>query len=141
MKYLAITQIDARTKILCTEQPMRTGPDYPQIKNCNIVWCNKSTWPIPTTPQGALTRPPLFYGTCDDDADTSIPGVVRLLTELEYSELKTAEHQARKPFSSWIGDEETMTWSAPTLPPDDGKAYYWDEPTLSWNSQTLVVEL
>lgn len=141
MKYLSITQIDATTKKLCTEEPMRTGPDYPQIKNCNIVWCNKSTWPIPTTPEGAYTRPPLFFGTCDDDADISIPGVVSLYTEEEYQQLKTAEHQARKPFPSWIGDEETMTWTPPVPLPEDGKQYYWDEQNTTWVSQTIVEQL
>ena len=69
MIYLSITQIDAVTGIICTAEPMRTGPAYPQIKNCNIYWCNKSTWPIATTAEGAHTVAPLFFGTCDDDAD------------------------------------------------------------------------
>ena len=76
MIYLSITQIDADTGIVCTQEPMRTGPAYPQIKNCNIIWCNKSTWPIDTTAEGAHTRPPLFFGTCDNDADLSVSGVV-----------------------------------------------------------------
>ena len=113
MIYLSITQIDAVTGIICTKEPMRTGPSYPQIKNCNIVWCNKSTWPIKTTPEGVYTVPPLFFGTCDDDADISIEGVVSTYTEEEYKALKKAEHQARKPFVGWIGDEEKMLWYPP----------------------------
>jgi len=132
MIYLAITQIDAVTGIVCTAEPMRTGPAYPQIKNCNIIWCNKSTWPITTTSEGAHTRAPLFFGTCDDDADINIPGVVATYTAEEYQVLKTAEHQARKQYPSWVGNEETMTWSPPTAYPTDNKRYNWDEPTLSW---------
>jgi hypothetical protein len=132
MIYLSITQIDADTKIICTAEPMRTGPSYPEIKNCNIVWCNKSTWPIATTPEGAHTVAPLFFGTCDDDADLSVAGVVATYTQEEYAALKTAEHQARKPYPSWIGDEETMTWSPPTPYPDANKIYRWDETTLFW---------
>jgi hypothetical protein len=135
MIYLSITQIDADTKIICTAEPMRTGPSYPQIKNCNIVWCNKSTWPIATTPEGAHTVAPLFFGTCDDDANLSVAGVVATYTQEEYSALKTAEHQARKPYPSWIGDEETMTWSPPILYPNDNKIYKWNETTLSWDKQ------
>lgn len=138
MIYLSITQIDASTGIICTAEPMRTGPAYPQIKNCNIVWCNKSTWPIPTTSTGAHTRAPLFFGTCDDDAVINIPGVVATYTAEEYQALKTAEHQARKPYPSWIGNEETMTWEAPTPYPDNGKGYTWDEPTISWIEVTNV---
>lgn len=138
MIYLSITQIDASTGIICTAEPMRTGPSYPQIKNCNIVWCDKSTWPITTTAEGAHTRAPLFFGTCDDDADLTVAGVVATYTAEQYQALKTAEHQARKPYPSWIGNEETMTWDAPTPYPQDNKQYLWDEPSVSWVEKTLV---
>jgi hypothetical protein len=138
MIYLSITQIDAVTGIICTAEPMRTGPSYPQIKNCNIVWCDKSTWPIATTSAGAHTRAPLFFGTCDDDADLTVAGVVATYTAEQYQALKTAEHQARKPYPSWVGNEETMTWDAPTPYPQDNKQYLWDEPSVSWVEKTLV---
>ena len=141
MIYLSITQIDAVTGIICTAEPMRTGPSYPQIKNCDIVWCDKSTWPITTTAEGAHTRAPLFFGTCDDDAVINIPGVVATYTAEEYQALKTAEHQARKPYPSWVGNEETMTWDSPTPYPQDDKQYYWDEPSVSWIERTRVVQL
>ena len=37
-----------------------------------------------------------------------------------------------KPFSSWVLDEETCTWKAPTQYPTDGKVYYWDDETVEW---------
>jgi len=37
-----------------------------------------------------------------------------------------------KPFQSWVLNEYTCLWDAPTLYPTDGKPYRWDEPTLSW---------
>lgn len=37
-----------------------------------------------------------------------------------------------KEYDSWVLNEETCQWEAPTPRPDDGKKYYWDEPTLSW---------
>jgi hypothetical protein len=36
-----------------------------------------------------------------------------------------------QPYSSWLLDEETCLWNAPTPMPTDG-IYTWDEPTLSW---------
>ena len=45
-----------------------------------------------------------------------------------------------KPFDSWILNEETCLWYAPTPYPTDNKDYYWDEETLSWKpwiSQTI----
>ena len=37
-----------------------------------------------------------------------------------------------KPFSSWLLNEDTCQWDAPTPIPDDGKIYDWDEDTTSW---------
>ena len=37
-----------------------------------------------------------------------------------------------QPYASWLLDEETCLWNAPSSYPDDGKKYNWDEPTLSW---------
>jgi hypothetical protein len=35
-----------------------------------------------------------------------------------------------KPYDSWLLDEETCTWQAPTPRPEG--AYFWNEETLSW---------
>ena len=37
-----------------------------------------------------------------------------------------------KPFASWVLDETTCLWAAPTPMPTDGKMYRWDEETKSW---------
>ena len=40
---------------------------------------------------------------------------------------------ARKPFNSWVLDEATCRWQAPTpMPAGEGKRYYWSEDDLSW---------
>lgn len=41
---------------------------------------------------------------------------------------------APKPFASWVLDEVTCRWEAPTPYPADGLAYYWDEETISWKA-------
>jgi len=138
MKHICITEVDAVTKIPCTVEPQRTGPSMPAIKGFQHQWQDKSTWPIGLLANGTYLRAPKYYGTCDDDVDTNIAGVLQVLTENEYQALKTAEHQARKPYPSWIGNEETMTWDAPTPYPDNGKRYTWDEPTTSWIEVTNV---
>ena len=38
-----------------------------------------------------------------------------------------------KPFASWILDEDTCLWNAPTAYPEDDKFYSWNEDTLSWD--------
>lgn len=37
-----------------------------------------------------------------------------------------------KPFASWILDEDTCLWKAPTPYPTNGKDYHWDESLLGW---------
>jgi hypothetical protein len=43
---------------------------------------------------------------------------------------------APQPFPSWVLDEETCQWTAPTVRPSDGKVYVWDEETINW----IVIE-
>jgi len=38
-----------------------------------------------------------------------------------------------QPYNSWVLDENTCHWQAPTpMPVEEGKFFIWDEPTLSW---------
>ncbi|CAB4127555.1 hypothetical protein UFOVP95_15 [uncultured Caudovirales phage] len=39
---------------------------------------------------------------------------------------------APSPFPSWVLDQNTWMWDAPTPYPTDGNRYFWDEPTTSW---------
>jgi len=102
--YICVTHVDSRTKIPGTKAPMRNGPTFPDVKGLNIEWWDESNWP--------LTHPdqfPRFYGTCDDDADTDIPGVVFVFDDQEdeegevttaeelYLEQKAQEERARLP--------------------------------------------
>lgn len=37
-----------------------------------------------------------------------------------------------KPYNSWILNEQTCLWSAPTPMPQDGQIYSWNEETTQW---------
>ena len=37
-----------------------------------------------------------------------------------------------KPYASWVLNNDTAQWEAPTPMPTDGKRYSWDEKTKSW---------
>lgn len=39
---------------------------------------------------------------------------------------------APKPFPSWVLNEDTCQWEAPTPMPTDDKIYNWDEEATSW---------
>ena len=38
-----------------------------------------------------------------------------------------------KPFDSWILNEDSCLWEAPTAYPDDDQMYTWNEETTSWD--------
>jgi hypothetical protein len=138
MKYICVTEVDAVTKIPCTVEPQRTGPTMPNIKGFVSVWQDKSTWPVQTTSEGVYSRAPKYYGVCDDDADTTVIGILQVLTEDEYNTLRSVELEARRPYPSWIGYLDTMTWAAPVARPADAVInggnvrYQWDEATVNW---------
>jgi len=136
--YICVTEVDAKTKVPCTVEPQRTGPSMPNVKGLNIIWQDKSTWPVEVAKTGVYLRAPKYYGICDDDADTSIDGVLEVMTEADWNAAKEAEHLARRPYPSWIGYPDTMTWGAPVPRPVDAimnggnVRYQWDEATVSW---------
>lgn len=45
---------------------------------------------------------------------------------------------APKPFPSWVLNEDTCQWEAPTPMPTDDKIYNWDEATTSWVEVEVV---
>jgi hypothetical protein len=130
--YIQLTNIDADTGILCTEAPMRAGPALPNVKGFQFIFQNESDFPIASNPDGSLSTAPLLYGTCDDDADTSLVGVLKVLSQVEFDTDKLQEFNLRKPYFSWVGDIDTMSWQPPVEYPQDGKYYYWDESTINW---------
>jgi hypothetical protein len=110
----------------------------PAVKGLKIIWQDQSTWPVSTDSTGVYLRAPKYYATCDDDADTTIPGVLEVLTETEWNERRVVEHEARRPYPSWIGYLDTMSWGAPVPRPVDAiinggnVRYQWDEATVNW---------
>ena len=38
----------------------------------------------------------------------------------------------KKPYNSWILNEDTCQWEAPVAYPDDGERYTWNETNLNW---------
>ena len=136
--HIVVTEVDAVTKIPCTVEPQRTGPSMPAVKGLQIIWQDKSTWPVSTDATGTYLRAPKYYGTCDADADLNIAGVLEVLSETEWNERRVAEHNATKPYPSWIGYLDTMSWSAPVARPVDAVMnggnvrYQWDEATVNW---------
>ncbi len=143
--YVCLTHVDAETGVICTQQRMRTGPSFPKVNNFNFLWSNSSEWPIDCLPDGTYSSAPRYYGTCDEDSNIYLPGVICVLTEEEFLELKSIEHQARKPYESWVGNLDDMSWRPPVDHPLGSSHtslvdnnYYWDESSVSWRAITRV---
>jgi hypothetical protein len=43
----------------------------------------------------------------------------------------------KKPFNSWILNEDTCIWNSPVVKPNDGNRYTWNEQTISWDLTTI----
>jgi hypothetical protein len=138
MKHIVVTEVDSVTKVPCTEAPMANGPSMPDVKGLALDWADMSTWPVELDATGVYLRAPKYYGTCDDDADVLIPGVLEVLTEAEWLSRRQQEIEARRPFASWVWDEVAQEWVAPIPRPADAilnggnVAYRWDEDTTNW---------
>jgi hypothetical protein len=39
----------------------------------------------------------------------------------------------KQPYPSWVLNETTCDWEEPVTYPDDGKSYFWNETTISWD--------
>lgn len=141
MLYICVTEVDALTKIPCTVEPQQKGPSMPKVKGLEHKWDNRSTWPVEVDSDGTYLRAPKYYCTCDEDADTNIDGVLEVLTESEWNTRKQEELESRRPYPSWIGYIDTMTWGAPIPRPADAIVnggnvrYRWDEENLNWVAQ------
>lgn len=138
--FICVTEVDFLTKIPCTEAPQSTGPSMPEVKGLKLDWANQSIWPIPLSPEGVYLRAPLYYGVCDDDADTNLNGVIEILSESEWMQRKHDEFYARKPFDSWTWNADNMTWNAPIPYPSNEpyNKYYWDESLLAWTERQII---
>jgi hypothetical protein len=132
MKYIKFTYVDARTNVCVDKAPAKNGPKEPEIKGLQFVFAAERKY---------LTEVPEFFGTCDDDADLNVDGCFGEITEADFIAERQLEINARKPFASWVVNEEVANnplallaslWSPPITYPDDGEFYMWDEKTTSW---------
>ena len=136
--HICVTEVDKDTRVPCTVEPQRTGPSMPLVKGLSILWTDASTWPVELSENGTYLRAPKYYGTCDDDADTSVPGVLEVLSEQDYTQRKEAEILANRPYASWVWNAAENMWYPPFLRPADAVInggtvrYRWDEATINW---------
>ena len=88
MKYLKFTYVDAVTGISIAKQPASNGPVFPPVAGLEFSWARESRYP---------TDAPEFFGTCPDDADTQIDGVLGVYVQADWETMRDDEVRARNP--------------------------------------------
>lgn len=87
MKYLQFTHVDSVTGISVKTEPARNGPAFPAVDGLKFAWARESRYPTPV---------PEFFGTCPDDSNVMIDGVVREFAQTDYEQMLADELKAMK---------------------------------------------
>lgn len=88
MQYLKFTYVDAVTGVSIASQPAANGPVFPPVTGLEYVWARESQYP---------TDVPEFFGTCPDDANTQIDGVLGVYLQADWEQMRDDEMRARNP--------------------------------------------
>ena len=89
---------------------------------------------IATTEQAGVDFLNNLYGTRDVWKQTSYNGNIRKnFAGVGYSYDQTRDaFIPKKPFNSWILNEDTCLWEAPVAMPEDDNKYTWNESIKNW---------
>ena len=88
MKYLKFTYVDAVTGISVASHPAANGPVFPAVKGLEYAWARESQYPAEV---------PEFFGTCPDDADPQVDGVLGVYSQADWETMREDEMRARNP--------------------------------------------
>lgn len=88
MQYIKFTYVDAVTGISVAKQPATNGPVFPPVAGLEFAWARESRYP---------TDVPEFFGTCPDDSNVQIDGVLGVYVQADWEALWADEMRARNP--------------------------------------------
>ena len=88
MKHIKFTYVDAITGISIASEPAQNGPVFPPVAGLEFAWARESQYP---------TDVPEFFGTCPDDADTQVDGVLGVYVQADWETMREDEMRARNP--------------------------------------------
>ncbi len=100
MQYIKFTYVDAVTGISIAKQPAANGPVFPAITGLEYVWARESRYP---------TDVPEFFGTCPDNADPQIDGVLGVYVQADWETMREDEMRARGPQTQFEKDQSRYT--------------------------------
>lgn len=88
MQYIKFTYVDAVTGTSITTEPAANGPVFPDIDDLEFAFARESQYP---------TNVPEFFGTCPDNADTEVEGVLGVYNQTDWETMRDDEMLARNP--------------------------------------------
>ena len=88
MQHIKFTYVDAITGISIASEPSTNGPVFPPVAGLEFAWARESRYP---------TDVPEFFGTCPDDADTQVDGVLGVYLQADWETMREDEMRARNP--------------------------------------------
>ena len=88
MKHIKFTYVDAVTGISITSEPAANGPVFPPVAGLEFAWARESQYP---------TDVPEFFGTCPDDSNVQIDGVLGVYVQADWETMREDEMRARNP--------------------------------------------
>ena len=88
MQYIKFTYVDSVTSISIAKQPATNGPVFPPVADLVFVWARESQYP---------TDVPEFFGTCPDDSNVQIDGVLGVFVRADWETMRDDEMRARNP--------------------------------------------
>lgn len=88
MQYIKFTYVDAVTGISIASEPAANGPVFPPVAGLEFAWARTSRYP---------TDVPEFFGTCPDDANTQVDGVLGVCSQADWETMREDEMRARNP--------------------------------------------
>jgi len=86
MKYLRFTYVDQKTKLSYQTEESFNGSMFPEVIGLQYVFALESAYP---------TRVPHFFGTCPDDSDTNVKGVLEALQKETWEVIQSLEMSLR----------------------------------------------
>ncbi len=114
MAHFARIENNLVTQVIVVNNKDTSTPDGTEVESIGVAFCQRlfgGNW-VKTSYNGNIRKNYAGIGyTYDSGRDAFI---------------------APKPFNSWVLNENTCQWEAPTPMPTDGARYSWDEATTSW---------
>ena len=88
MKFIKFTYVDSVTGISVQREAASNGPAFPAVAGLEYVWARESLYP---------TDVPEFFGTCPEESDTAVDGVIGVFSKVDWDNMREDEMRARLP--------------------------------------------